>query len=1170
MKATIRILVLSVLCSIVSEPGICQVVAKATTYEQFKAQLQDNNPRTRGLKDVLQEFKKHYKVDILYFNATVDNYDVPVKDVVLADNFEKSLQNVLRPLGLGYKKGKSGGYVIVEKKPALDKKKAPSESPQKKTSSQESEPQNTPQSRFQTQVQNAEERKSADNVIKGKVSDEKGEGLPGVNIVQKGTQRGTTTDVEGNFEMEISDPSAVLVLSFVGYLSQEIAVESKTFINAVLKVDSKALDEVVVVGYGEQSKKKLSTSISKVSGKDINGLPVANAGDALAGLAAGVQVQSASGGTPGAGPLIRIRGVGSLGASNDPLYVVDGYPLPDASQFARINVSDIQSIEILKDAASASIYGSRAANGVVIVTTKRGREEKMTFNVNAYTGVQNVYKKMKVMNKDQYLKYAKDARKAQNLNYPDVFDSPAELADTDWQDEIFRSAPMSELQLSARGGSKNIQFSVSGSYVTQKGTMIGTDYQLGTLRANLDAQISNSLKIGVDFAPSFTRQSRQPAPGMNGPSAYVPVYAALLMPPVVPVRLPNGDYGQNNVLPFTQYGFAETGIHNPLAVLELYENKVNNFGLLNNAFLKWEPVKGLSFRTQAGISIGTAQSSEYVPSTLGYTGAPFANISTPRLEGISSSVSNGRNIDWVWENTLNYARTFGTAHNFSAMLLYSMQKYSASTTSTRGRTGTFTNDLIRNPTAATDQIGSLTYGLNSFMSYAARLNYDYKDKYLLSASVRTDASSRFGPDNRYGVFQSYSAGWRISQEPFMANQRLFSELKLRASYGETGNANIGDFTWMSGVTSSNYSLNNTRVPGVYQNGYLNRELTWEKNRQVDIGLEASFLKDRIYVSVDYYNKLTNGMLFAKELPAIVGYASTFQTNIGKLRNRGVEVDINSRNTTGAVQWNTNFNISFNRSKVLDLGGRQSLNTSPGTGGWPNVYRIEVGQSLGNMYGFIIDGVFKNPDELASSAKWPGSGVGDYKIRDVNGDGEINESDRTLLGNGLPDFIYGMTNTLAYKSFDLSVILQGVLGSNVINGASRHTELWAGRFNTIAEMADNYFDPANPERDVKYARVGNRSGFSTAGQLHSYAVFNGSFLRVRNLTLGYTIPSQVSRKLLLQSARLYLTAQNLFTFSDYPGFNPEPSQYGTSVYQPGSDQGTYPANKSFMIGINIGF
>jgi hypothetical protein len=322
--------------------------------------------------------------------------------------------------------------------------------------------------------------------------------------------------------------------------------------------------------------------------------------------------------------------------------------------------------------------------------------------------------------------------------------------------------------------------------------------------------------------------------------------------------------------------------------------------------------------------------------------------------------------------------------------------------------------------------------------------------------------------------------------------------------------------------------------------------------------------------VDYYNKLTHGMLFAKELPAIVGYASTFQTNIGELRNRGVEVDINSRNTTGPLQWTTNFNISYNRSKVLDLGGRQSLNANPGTGGWPNVYRIEVGQPLGNMNGFIIDGVFKTQEELDGSAKWPGSGVGDYKIRDVNGDGNIDENDRTLLGNGLPDFIYGMTNHVSYKHFDLSVILQGVLGSNIINGASRHTELWAGRFNAIAEMADNYFDPANPTKDVKYARVGNRSGFSTAGQLHSYAVFNGSFLRVRNLTLGYSLSSEVSKKMLLQSARIYVTAQNLLTFSKYPGFNPEPSQYGSSVYQPGSDQGGYPANRSFMLGINVGF
>ncbi|AWO01002.1 SusC/RagA family TonB-linked outer membrane protein [Chitinophaga alhagiae] len=1005
--------------------------------------------------------------------------------------------------------------------------------------------------------------------VSGRVTDAAGQPLEGVSVFVKGTQRGTATNEDGRFQLEAAKGD-VLVFRIVGYKEFSVMVGDQGIPAVVLERSLSDLDEVVVVGYGTSSKRRLTTAIAKVSGADLGRQPVANPGDALAGLAAGVQVQSASGSQPGEAPTIRIRGIGSMGAANDPLYVVDGYPLPNAAQFQRINVSDIESIELLKDAASAAIYGSRAANGVVIVTTKRGKAGKTSFNVSAYTGVQSVYRKMDVMNKSEYLQYAKDATNAMNGRYPDIFDTPELLADTDWQDVIFRSAPMSDIQVSARGGSEKVRFSVSGNYTTQKGVMIGTDYKMGTVNANLDADLSAKLKIGASFAPSFTTRNLKPGPGTGGPASYVPVYAAMLMPPVVPVHLPNGDYGQNNVLPFTQYGFSEPGIHNPLAVLELYENKQNYSGLLSNVFLQWEPLKGLQIRSQGGVTAGATTYSEYTPSTLAYASAPFANLSNPLLTGLASQVTSNRVAGWLWENTVNYSRSLKGGHNLAGMLLYSMQRYSGTSTATRGRAGSFVNDQVHNPAAATDQIGTLGYELNSFLSYAARINYDYKNKYLLSASIRTDASSRFGPDNRFGVFQSYSAGWRISEEAFMQRQRIFDELKIRASYGETGNANIGDFTWMSGIGYANYSLGDQRVPGVYQSGYMNKELTWEKNRQLGIGLEAAFLKERIYLTVDLYNKETDGMLFSKELPGVIGYATSFQTNIGKLRNRGFEIELNTRNMQGAFKWNTNFNIAYNRSEVMDLGGRTSLNTFAGTGGWPNVYRVEVGKPLGSFYGFIIDGVFKNAEELQKSPKWPGSGVGDYKIRDVNGDGEINEGDRTLLGNGFPDYVYGITNNFSYKNFDLSILFQGTLGNGIINGAARHSQLWIGKFNAVKDMANNYFRPEEPDRDVKYARVGPRAGFATASHLSSYAVYSGSFLRLRNITLGYNLPDAFARRMMLQSARLYVTAQNLFTLTEYPGFNPEPSQYGASVYQPGTDQGGYPLAKSIMVGINIGF
>ncbi len=993
--------------------------------------------------------------------------------------------------------------------------------------------------------------------------------LAGASVQVKGTSAITLTDASGRFSLPASD-GAVLVVSFIGYNTREISIGKEATISISMVPSDGTLGDVVVVGYGTQSRKKLATAISRVSGETLNKLPVTSAGDALAGLAAGVQVQSTAGSSPGEAPVIRIRGAASLGASNEPLYVVDGFPLPNESEFAKINVSDIQSIEILKDAASAAIYGSRGANGVIVVTTRRGQAGKTNFSVTLNSGVQNVTKYIDVMNKEEYLEYAKTARGNSNLRYPDIFDTPELLPDTDWQDVIFRPAGFSKAEIRANGGTDKVRFSISGSYAAQEGVMVGTGFKIANLRANLDAQLSKNLKIGFDIAPSFTWRNVQGSPTALGPYGYSPVYTALLMPPVVPVRLENGDYGQNNVLPYTQYNFAEVAIYNPLATLELFKNKTNSFGVLNNLFLEWKPVEGLTIRTQGGLTVGSTFNSQYIPATLANSQAVFANLSTPNLGGIASSVANGRTFNWIWQNTFTYNKTIKRDHNFTALLLHSIEQYDVTTTRTAGKVGTFTNVLIDNPTASTDQIGSITYGVNGFLSYAARLSYDYKEKYLFSGSVRTDGSSKFGPDKRFGVFQSYSAGWRISQESFMDNQNVVSELKLRVSYGETGNANIGDFTWMSRMAYGNYSFNNERVAGVFQTGFLNPNLTWEKNRQFNVGLEAGFLKDRITVTIDAYNKLTEGMLFSKALPAIVGYATTFTTNTGNVRNRGLELNINSRNMVGAFRWTTNLNFGYNRSKVLDLGGVESLPARVAVTGWPNSFRIEVGKPLGNFYGFIIDGVFKNAEELASYPKWTGSGVGDYKIRDVNGDGKIDEGDRTKLGNGFAPLVFGMTNTLSYKNFDMSFILQGVAGNSIINGASRHTELWSGRFNARADMVDNYFNPAEPDRDVKYARIGPRAGFGTASNLHSNAIYDGSFIRMRNLTIGYTLPAKVLNPVSLRSARFYLTAQNLFTISNYVGYNPEVSQFGSSVYQPGVDQGTYPVARTLMLGIDIGF
>lgn len=1029
----------------------------------------------------------------------------------------------------------------------------------------------------------ANEPAPTERPVRGRVvTADNGEGLPGVNVSIKGTNRGTTTDADGNYQLSVPEGDSVtLVFSFVGYTVQEVVLGNRPEVNVTLQVSANSLNEVVVVGYGEQSRKTLTTSIAKVQGSDLALQPVGTPGEALAALAAGVQVQSGRGGYPGEAPIIRIRGVGSLGASNTPLFVVDGYPLQNPNNFNLINPSDIESIEVLKDAASAAIYGSRAANGVVIVTTKRGKAGKTRFDVSVYHGLQSVSKKLDLMNRDEYIAYAKKGAAAWGRNYPSSFDNPSSLPDTDWQDAIFRTAPISEYQINATGGSENIRYLISGGYFNQEGTLVGTIYKRYTLRFNLDANLSRKLRVGVSLAPSYSLQYRQPAGGQyNGtgdtglprgvPS---PIHSALLMPPVVPVRYADGRYGQPNAdISTSENGFIAQNLYNPLGVLEQLINRWNNFRLLGNGFLEWEPVKNLKLKASLGSTVDFEDQYFYIPPTLASDANPNPQLAllSGRVPAFSQE-GNNLGIDWLWENTISYNRSFGQ-HNLAVVGLYSLQKFRSKFTLAFGRDGTYNTTLLPNPFASPDLVGGLGYDLNAFLSMGGRVNYDYKRKYLLSAAVRWDASSRFGPNQRFATFPSFSGGWRASEEPFWGPLKsLVNEFKIRASYGETGNANIGSFTWLSGIGGSNYSFGGARQFGAAQFGWTNYDLTWEKNRQTDLGLELALLNDKVTFGVDYYNRLTTGMLFNKELPGLVGTAASFRTNIGKLQNRGLELNLGTNATFGALRWSMDINLTGNRTKVLDLGGRESLNPAGAVFGWNNVYRIKVGEPLGQMYGYIVEGVFKSQAELDASPKWVnGNVVGDWKIRDVNGDGKVDENDMTVIGNGFPTFFYGMTHRFNWRGFDLSVIVQGVQGGNIANGNLRHPLNGTGNYNMPAFLIDNNYDPAFADRNPEYYRYFPTTGVTSTNNLTNKALYDASFFRVRNLTLGYMLPTKLLQPVRLQSARVYMTGQNLYTASTYFGLNPETSLNGDTVYQPGLDQGTYPANRIWTVGVNVGF
>jgi TonB-linked SusC/RagA family outer membrane protein len=1044
--------------------------------------------------------------------------------------------------------------------------------------------------------------------ITGKVTDSKGQTLPGVSVVLKGTQQGVVTNADGGYTIKVPGDKSILIFSFIGMLSQEVVVGNRTVIDITLADAPHTLSDVVVVGYGTQSRATITSAITKVDGKSISNQPVSTPGEALAGLAAGVQVQSDQGAKPGAAPTIRVRGVSSLSSSTDPLFVVDGYPLENSAGFNLINPNDIESLEVLKDAASAAIYGSRAANGVVIVTTKRGKAGKTVFSVSAYTGIQSVDKFINVLKKDQFVTFVKDVSRIKATPYPAIFDGDVSgLPDVNWQKQVFRTAPMRNFEINASGGSEKIRFNASAGIFKQQGVVIGTDYTRLTTRINLDADLVKNLKLGFSISPSYTEQFRQPASGQaSGAGANTndllvgvpglvanyalpsPLNQALTFQPVVPVRRANGDFAQPydrdlgfNLSP-TAVFFA-TNFFNPVGILSQAINRSRSFRTLSNAFLEYTPIEGLKLKSYIGATLETERVHGYIPGTMAAGQAPTASFSNPLLAGIYASDNVRDSFDWVWENTATYDKSIGK-HHFNILGLFSAQKYDSQIIYTAGLPGTFITTAVQSPLASPNTVGTELFDANTFVSYAGRVTYDYNKKYLLTAAVRQDGSSRFGPNNRYAVFPSFSLGWRLSEEPFLKDKLAklsINELKLRGGYGRTGNANIGSFTYVNAITlNKNYASGSTRTFGSQQTGFANPDLTWEKNDQTGIGMDIGLFDSKVVLTADYFIRNSNGMLLNKALPLDVGYATTYQgnvyattyqANLGKLQNKGFEFTVSTGFNLGAVRWNSNINLSTYRTKVLDLGGPSSLPYAGAINGWNNVYQVRVGQPLGIMYGYTVTGVFKNAADLAANPQSAaGNHIGDWIVKDQNGDGKIDIKDITNIGHGLPDFTYGFTNTFQYKNYDLSILVQGVQGVNIINGNNRQTITGNANQNTLTKYFNNYFDPAQPDRNVEYPIPGSAGFVNPGNALVQKDVENGSYLRVRNITLGYRLTDALLRKISLKSARIYVTAQNPFLFTKYTGYNPEANISGSNPTTPGVDQGTYPAARTFIIGANIGF
>jgi TonB-linked SusC/RagA family outer membrane protein len=1023
---------------------------------------------------------------------------------------------------------------------------------------------------------------TADQPITGRVLDEKGQGLPGVNVVVKGTTNGTQTDGEGRYTITAAD-NATLVFSFIGYLPKEAPVKGDNPVNVSLAPDNKTLSEVVVVGYGVQEKKLLATSIATVSAKQIELLPVASPSEALVGLVAGAQITEPSG-EPGAGAVIRVRGLGSISAGNSPLYVVDGYPLNSPDSYYQIPPGDIQSIQILKDAAACAIYGSRGGNGIVIVTTKRGNADgKTRFNFTANTGVQQVAKRVDLLNRDQYLDYLRESFTNSNRAIPAVLQPGADpLPDTDWQDEIFRTGVQQQYQLSASGGSDKSRFYVSGGYFKQTGLVKGSGFERFTLRANYDAQLSKKLKLGLNLAPNFTRTDVVPVSGSynggnisgGGPGGETAaVTSALILPPIVPVRIANGDYGTiRNSLSGVITN--PTDLLSPLSVLEQYQDRNNVVRTLGTAFLDFEVIKGLSLRTNFGAELLSSRRGVYVPATLGTASNPNANLSNPILGNIDARQINSTNYNWVWENTATYTRALGANHNLTLLAGYAAQLNTNEGSTVLGQTGTFTNTDIEYVTGAGQIFGQASYNANSLTSVFGRVDYSFKDRYILTAALRTDGSSRFGPDNRYATFPSVALAWRAGEEEFIKAIPAISELKVRASYGVTGNNNIGDYNYQSYQTAANYAFGagtGTRVFGFSPNGVALRNLGWETNTQFDAGFDLGLFRDRIYLTVAAYQRNTTDLLLNRNIPAVLGFSTRALANVGEVRNRGLELQLNTANLVdGAFTWSTAANLSFNRNEVLALAGANEQITFDAVFGYTSSIRVVPGQPLGVFYGYQQVGVYRDQADVDSSPRWTASTAvpGDLKFADKNGDGLVNTQDVGVIGNPFPDFTYGLQNTFGYKRFSLAVTLQGTQGNDILYGGDRYTYNAPGQTNGRTNLLDRWRSPENPGNGTEPRAA---ASVNQRGQFSSYFIHDASFLRIRNVTLRYNIPTNWAKQAGLQSAAIYSSVQNLYTFTKYFGYNPEANNYGNTTSPTyGVDQGSYPMARTLTLGVQLGF
>ena len=1046
--------------------------------------------------------------------------------------------------------------------------------------------------------------------VTGVVKDDTGYGVIGASVMEKGTQNGAVTDLDGKYEIRVK-AGATLVFSSIGYATQEIAVGNRSVIDVLLELDTELLDEVVVVGYGTMKRSDLSGASVSMKEEDLRGSIITNLDQSLQGRAAGVTAVSTSG-APGSSSSIRVRGQATVNAGAEPLYVIDGVIVQGGgtsgsdfglgglgngrvstiSPLATINPADIVSMEILKDASATAIYGAQGANGVVLITTKHGKSGEAKFSYDGMVAVSRQMSRIDMMNLRQFAEYYNDLVDQGLVDHNAWYADPSVLGKgTNWQDEVFRTALQHSHQLSAQGGTDKIQYYVSGSYMNQEGTIIGSNFDRLSFRTNLDAQLKSWFKLGLNATYAETNDNIKLADGQEGV-----IFYSLSTIPDIPVYDLDGNYSTT-----VREGYTSA---NPVALAMLDENLLKRRKLTGNVFAEITPLKNLVWRSEVGFDVSNSEATTY---------KPMVNLGGWQRGNNSMSAQRNNSTYWSIKNYLTYSNTIGK-HSFTAMVgqeaWESRWNYLGAS-----NTGLPSDDIHNIKLATGNPTVNSGFGSSAMASFFTRETYNYDNRYLFTYTFRYDGSSNFGPDNRWAGFHSFAGSWRFTNEAFL---RDFSDRiglnsgKLRIGWGQTGNANIGSGAWESGMSKMPTGLGDSQRPA----NIANTGIHWEKQQQTNIGLDLSFLDSRINLTVDLYKKISSDMLMSLALPSYMGTQGNDSSalaapkgNFGTIENKGLEITLDTHPVISKnFSWNSNFQISFNRNRLLALDGSANAQLV-GYGQWSDIVSVtEIGESLYNFYGYKVIGVYKDFEDIQNSPKaekYPSDGVfnrattvwpGDLKFEDVNKDGVINENDRTNIGSPLPKFTFGWTNTFSYKNFDLSIFINGTYGNKVLNynmmgqgwnGLVHMNSTWTNQHVMIADRArfeaidpmKTYTDVSAWYEDVTNVRVVNAGTMmprpsiqdpNDNDRLSTRYIEDGSYIRLKNISLGYSLPKNLLSKMKVDNIRFSVNIQNIYTLTRYKGFDPEvgASTQDSSGLTFGVDNGRYPSPMTCSFGLNI--